>query len=74
MERKKTVDSDHVMLLIISLNIITPKPQRVQLSDFKNENGKILFNKLTTETKQFTECFEGMLPLQKKMREMAEDC
>ena len=66
MERKKTVDSDHVMLLIISLNIITPKPQRVQLSDFKNENGKILFNKLTTETKQFTECFEGMLPLLEK--------
>ena len=64
---KKAVDSEHVMLLIIiSLNISPQKPQRLHLFDFKNLNGQKLFKKLTTDTTQFTGCFEGVLPLLEK--------
>ena len=56
---KKAVDSDHMMLCItINLNITPQKPQRLQLFDFKNKNGQVLFKKLTSETKQFTNCFK----------------
>ena len=51
---KKAVDSDHVTwLLKINLNILPQKPQRVQMFDFKNENGQLIFNKTTSETMQF---------------------
>ena len=40
---KKTVDSDHVTLVLkINLNILPQKPQRVKMFDFKNENGKFI--------------------------------
>ena len=58
------MDSDHVtMILNMNLNVLPQKPQKVEMLDSKNLNGKILFTKSTSETNEFTDCFNNVLPL-----------
>ena len=61
---RRAMDSDHVtMILKMNLNVLPQKPQRVELFDFQNKVGQKLFKKITSETKEFTDCFQNMLPL-----------
>ena len=61
---KSAVDSDHVtMMLKMNLKVLPHKPQIIEMFDFKNREGQILFKKKTSETKEFTDCFENMSPL-----------
>ena len=63
---KSAVDSDHVTLMLkMNLNVLPNKPQRVEMLDLRNTEGKILFKKKTTETSEFTAFFKNMLPLLK---------
>ena len=64
---RKCVDSDHMTLrLNMNLKTLPHKPQRVQLLDFKNVDGQILFKRKTSETSELTDCFKSMLPLSEK--------
>ena len=43
------------------------KPDRIEVFDFKNAKSLAKFKVLTTETNQFTDCFENLLPLSEQM-------
>ena len=61
---RRAVDSDHVtMILNMNQNVLPQKPQKVVMLDLKKLNGKILFTKSTSETNEFTDCFNNVLPL-----------
>ena len=65
--RKRTVDTDHMTLILnLNLKVYPQKPQRVQILDFKNCDGQKLFTRRTSETTDFTDCFESKLPVLEK--------
>ena len=39
------------------------KPERKEIYDFKNEEGHLRFKKVTSETDEFSKCFENDSPL-----------
>ena len=60
----RAVDSDHVPLeLKLDLKHIPTKPARVVLYDNKNRDGQKRFKDLTSETQEFTDCFNSLQPL-----------
>ena len=50
--------------LKLNLNIVPTKPARTVLFNFKNIQGRKSFKQLTSETTEFTECFNSMQSLQ----------
>ena len=61
----KAIDSDHVPIQInLNIKIISTRPTRVSLHNFKNEEGRKTFKDLTSNTNSFTEYFKSMQPLQ----------
>ena len=63
----KAVDSDHYTeYMDINLEYVSEKPERVELFHFKNKEAQAKFQKMTSETNEFTDCFEddNMLQLQ----------
>ena len=64
---RRAVNSDHVTLILkMNLNILPQKPHRVELFDFQNEDGQKMFKRKTSETNDFTDCFQNLLPLQEQ--------
>jgi hypothetical protein len=64
----KAIDSDHFTeYLDMDLEVIKEKPERMELFNFKNKQSQEKFRILTSETKEFTECFSGKKPLLKKI-------
>ena len=60
----KAVDSDHMTeFMDLDIDIEPVKQERVEMFNFKEEASKNVFKKLTTETKEFTECFNNKIPL-----------
>ena len=56
----KAVDSDHFSeYLDVNLKMINEKPVRRVLFNFKDKKSQSEFKKITTETKEFTRCFEN---------------
>ena len=54
----KAVDSDHLTeYMDLNLKITHEKPARDELYNFKNKEAQIKFKNLTSETKDFTNCF-----------------
>ena len=54
----KAVDSDHLTeYMDLNLKIMHEKPARDELYNFKNKEAQIKFKNLTSETKDFTNCF-----------------
>ena len=52
-------DSDHfTQYMDINLKIISEKPERVEFFNFKDEKSQQIFQKLTSETEDFTKCFQ----------------
>ena len=61
----KVVDSDHVPLeMNLDLKVIPTRPTRSIVYNFKNEQGRNTFTKLTSETIDFSNCFLSVQPLQ----------
>ena len=64
----KAVDSDHYTLYLdLELEIKKEKPERHEIYNFKNKECQELFKINTTETSDFTECFDGDSPLVEKI-------
>ena len=64
----KATDSDHFTeYMDINLEIIPMKPERKEIFNFKNEASLAKFKEITSNTSQFTECFENSLPLSEKV-------
>ena len=60
----KAIDSDHnTQYVDIDLRIEILKPERREIYDFKNEDGQLRFKKVTSETDEFSKCFENDSPL-----------
>ena len=56
----KAVDSDHFTeFMDLDLKIINEKPMRQEVYNFKNRKSQLKFKTLTSETKDFTDCFEN---------------
>ena len=56
----KVVDTDHATeIMDLAIEIETEKPERIELFDFKNKEAQTMFKKLTSETDEFTKCFEN---------------
>ena len=60
----KAIDSDH-MTIYMDLNIKYDKlkPERQEIYNLKESEGQQNFRMLTTETDQFSKCFDGEAPL-----------
>ena len=57
-------DSDHnTMILDMDISYFLKKPDRIELFNFKDTEGQHNFKKLTTETSEFSKCFEDDAPL-----------
>ena len=60
----KTKDSDHVTIYIdLDLKIMDEKPERREIFKFKDEEALANFKKITSETKEFSDCFKDKLPV-----------
>ena len=60
----KAVDSDHMTeFMDLDIDIEPVKQERVEMFNFKEEASKNVFKKLTTETEEFTQCFNNKTPL-----------
>ena len=60
----KTSDTDHATEYIdLNLNIVTEKPKRVEVWNFKNHEAQAKFKMQTSETNDFSSCFEDNLPI-----------
>ena len=61
-------DSDHfTQYLDLNLKVESEKPKRIEMYDFKDKEGQKKFKMLTSETQQFTDCFENMQPLSEQV-------
>ena len=64
----KATDSDHyTQYMDLDLEFLKEKPVRQELFNFKDEISQRMFQTLTSETKQFTDCFKGEAPLLEKI-------
>ena len=60
----KAVDTDHFTeYLDLDIRIEPVKPERVEIFNFREEESKSKFKTLTSETDDFTQCFENDEPL-----------
>ena len=60
----KTSETDHATEYIdLNLNIVTEKPKRVEVWNFKNHEAQAKFKIQTSETNDFSSCFEDNLPI-----------
>ena len=56
----KAIDSDHfTQYMDLNLEFQKEKPARQEMLNFKDEKSQKLFQMLTSETTQFTDCFKG---------------
>ena len=66
----KAIDSDHyIEFLDLNLEFTKEKPQREEIFNFKVNKSQEAFKILTSETKEFTNCFNGKKPLLQKIEE-----
>ena len=60
----KAIDSDHfTQYMDIGLKLISEKPERIEIFDFKDQISQKNFRKSTSETDEFTNCFLEDAPL-----------
>ena len=60
----KATDSDHyTQFMDVELEIQNVKPERIEIYDFKKRENQEKFQKLTSGTTEFTECFNSNAPL-----------
>ena len=60
----KVIDTDHYTQYIeLDFEIETPKPEKVQIYDFKKKTSQKKFKEITSKTTKFSKCFDNLLPL-----------
>ena len=60
----KATNSDHATeYMDVNLKILTEKPKRKLMWNFKNASAQDKFKNLTSETNDFTDCFKEKLPV-----------
>ena len=60
----KSTDTDHVtMFMDVNLKLICNKPERFETYNYKHKTSQLLFKDITTNTSEFTNCFESSDPL-----------
>ena len=60
----KAIDTDHFTeYMDVNLQIITEKPERREIYDFKNRESQAAFKENTSKTREFSDCFETDQPL-----------
>ena len=65
---EKAVDSDHYTeYMDVDLKLLSEKPERIELFNFKDKKAQVNFQTLTSETKEFTECFVNESPLKSQI-------
>ena len=63
----KAINSDHyTQYMDLQLEYKSEKPERLEIFDFKNKEAQEQFKILTTNTEEFTHCFESSKPLDKQ--------
>ena len=64
----KAADSDHATeYLDLDLEVISEKPQRREIWNFKNKECQEKFKMQTSQTKDFSNCFQNNLPIIKQI-------
>ena len=64
----KAIDSDHnTMYMDLELKIENLKIEREELFNFKNIKGQETFQQITSNTTDFSKCFQNGLPLSKQI-------
>ena len=64
----KANDTDHATEYIdLDLEIVTAKPKRQEVWNFKNKEAQKKFQVLTSETEEFSNCFKNNLPILKQI-------
>ena len=65
----KSIDSDHFTeYLDLDIALENVKPERVEIFSFKEEKSQLKFKTLTSETMDFSQCFEDGKPLLQQIR------
>ena len=65
----KATDSDHFTEYIdINLKLIAEKPERKELFNVRDKRSQAIFKEITSNTNEFSQCFDGDLPLQIKVK------
>ena len=64
----KAIDSDHFTeFMDLDIEVEAERPERLEIFNFKEEEAQVKFKSLTSETKDFTNCFEDGIPLLKQI-------
>ena len=64
----KVVDTDHCTeYMDLDLEVVSCKPERREIFNFKETEGQNRFKELTSKTNEFSACFENNLPLQQQI-------
>ena len=64
----KASDSDHnTQYIDLDLKLETVKPERIEMFNFKDKEGQIKFKQLTSETSEFSQCFQNNSPLSEQI-------
>ena len=65
---KKAINSDHYTeYMDVNIEFKSEKPEREEIHDYKNKESQEKFKALTTQTKEFTRCFESIKPLENQI-------
>ena len=66
----KAANSDHATeYMDLNLKVITEKPKRREIWNFKNKEAQKIFRTLTTETEEFSRCFDNNLSVLEQINE-----
>ena len=69
----KAIDSDHFTeFMDLDIEIEAERPERVEIFNFKEEEAQAKFKYLTSDTKDFTDCFKDETPLLKQIKKWRE--
>ena len=52
---------------------MSEKPERIEIFNFKNTESQAVFCKLTSETEEFTNCFEDGKPLKQQLENIVKN-
>ena len=64
----KATDSDHfTQFMDVKIEVETEKPERTEVFNFKDKDAQQTFKEVTTETQEFTDCFNTNLTLMKQI-------
>ena len=65
---RKATDTDHMTeYMDLSLQAVSAKPERKEIYNFKDNNSLVTFQEMTSNTQEFSNCFQNDLPLQQQL-------